>query len=180
MISGTLRIILDLDRRRPSARLPRSLDALFVDLACATPPRPASEIEAMIWTLWVAHDDAALARRMGDVAKLINRKRFDAAVPIADALVARDPHWAEAWNKRATLRYLQGRDAESVADIERTLDLEPRHFGALCGFAQICLRQGAPGPAQIAFEAALRIDPHLEGVREAIDYLAKRARGRLN
>src|SRR5229473_199166 len=79
--------------------------------------------------------------------------------------------FAEAWNKRATLYYMQSRDEESVASIHRTLELEPRHYGAICGFAQICLSLGDTDSALFAFDAALRVNPHLENVRGTLEKL---------
>ena len=84
------------------------------------------------------------------------------------------PDYAEAWNKRATLYYLQRRDAESVASIRRALELEPRHFGAICGFGQILIDQGDRTGAAFAFDAALRLNPHLGGeVRRTADELLR-------
>jgi len=60
-----------------------------------------------------------------------------------------------------------------VASIHRTLELEPRHYGAICGFAQICLSLGDADSALFAFDAALRVNPHLESVRETIDKLLR-------
>jgi len=60
-----------------------------------------------------------------------------------------------------------------VASIHRTLELEPRHYGAICGFAQICLSLGDTDSALFAFDAALRVNPHLERVRETIDKLLR-------
>ena len=82
---------------------------------------------------------------------------------------------AEAELERATLYFRLGRDAESVRDIQRTLALEPRHFGAICGFGQICLRKGDRAGALFAFDAALRIDPHLGAVRAAFEELVAEA-----
>jgi len=76
---------------------------------------------------------------------------------------------------------MQSRDEESVASIHRTLELEPRHYGAICGFAQICLSLGDTDSALFAFAAALRVNPHLESVRETIDkLLAKRGAATLH
>ena len=44
-----------------------------------------------------------------------------------------DPSWAEAWNKRATVLYMIGKFKESQNDIDKVLELEQRHFGALAG-----------------------------------------------
>jgi Flp pilus assembly protein TadD len=85
------------------------------------------------------------------------------------------PTWPEAWNKRATLAFIEKRDAECLADIARVLELEPRHFGAVSGFGQICLRRGHLNEARAAFQVALAINPHLQGLREIITDLSPEA-----
>ena len=70
---------------------------------------------------------------------------------------------------------MQERYDESLSDILRTLELESRHFGAISGFGQICLRTRDPESAIIAFEQALQINPNLRGIRDAIDSLRQNA-----
>ena len=83
------------------------------------------------------------------------------APSILDKLVETAPDWAEAWNQRATIRYLL-RDFEgSLADIDRVLALEPKHFGALSGQAIILMHQGKMAAGQIALRKAVEIDPFL-------------------
>jgi tetratricopeptide (TPR) repeat protein len=91
-------------------------------------------------------------------------------------LVEEHPDWAEAWNKRASLAFIEKRDNDSVADIARTLELEPRHFGAILGFAQICLRNGRVSEAKAAFEVALQLNPHIDGLRSIVADLARTRR----
>jgi predicted Zn-dependent protease len=180
LLTQTLKLILALDGRTPASSLPRRLDGLFRELALPEPSRPSYEIEDLIWALWIDHEDADAARRMERAIAEIAGKQFDDAEGDLSDLVHDHPDWAEAWNKRATLYFILNRDAESVADIERTLALEPRHFGAICGFAQICLRGGETGAAVAAFEAALRINPHLEAVKAAVEELNAEMRRSLN
>ena len=85
---------------------------------------------------------------------------------VFDDLVDIAPEYAEAWNKRATVHFLLGNLADSIADVDVTLDLEPRHFGALSGLGQIELQLGDPAAALSAFEAALLMHPHLPGTRD--------------
>ena len=133
--------------------------------------------------VYAAHERFALCDGCGRVywgathleraTRALTALDFPAADGILARLVATHPDFAEAWNKRATLYYMQSRDEESVASIHRTLELEPRHYGAICGFAQICLSLGDTDSALFAFDAALRVNPHLESVREAIDKLLR-------
>lgn len=173
MFDEILRLILDLGNRKPTAAMPKRLDALFGQLAADPTNLQAFECEDMIWEAWTDHPDPRLAARMNEAIARIARKRYDEALALLDELIEADANWAEAWNKRATVHYLMGRDPESVADVRRVLELEPRHFGALSGFAQLCLRRGNPTAALIAFEAALRINPHLATIRIAVEELRR-------
>jgi Tfp pilus assembly protein PilF len=173
----------------PAMNLPVS-DVLKLILTAPAPPVVAGALpsdrlaplfsEDEIWALWTAHDDPALEARMQRAISAIARRRFSEAETLLDALVREAPDWAEAWNKRATLYYLTRRDAESLEDIRRTLALEPRHFGAICGFAQICLRCGEKAAAASAFNAALQINPHLDSVRAILAELEPAPPPRLN
>ena len=161
--------------RRPDAGAPSRLRALFQQLAMARPPRPADDIEELIWAIWIGHRDERAALSMAVIAETIARGETDLARPMLDALITEHPDWAEAWNKRATLSFIAEEDAAAVADIGETLRLEPRHFGALAGFGQICLRNGRPLEARALFLTALRINPHLRGLAEAAEGIGRGA-----
>jgi Flp pilus assembly protein TadD len=111
---------------------------------------------------------------MGKAIGAMARANLGEAADLLDALVLDAPGWAEVWNKRATLHFLQERDLESVRDIQRTLALEPRHFGAMSGFGQICLRAGNDVAALVAFQAALALNPNLVPIREALATLERK------
>jgi tetratricopeptide (TPR) repeat protein len=161
---------------RAPERGARRLERLFADLA-RTPSRDrAGEIEALIWALWTNHADASLDAAMAAANEALAQSRHAQARDLLDGLVAAAPGWAEAWNKRAVLAFVEGRDTDSLADIARTLALEPRHFGAAAGLGQICLRRDRHREALAAFEVALRINPHLGGVARAAAAL-RRAMG---
>jgi tetratricopeptide (TPR) repeat protein len=83
------------------------------------------------------------------------------ALPILDDIVAQKPDWAEGWNKRATVLYLMGEYDRSLADIDRALALEPRHFGALAGIGLIRIEKGETREALAAFRRALAVNPFL-------------------
>jgi len=167
----TLGLVAALPARRPAPTLPSRLDELFEKLSACPDPRAAERLEDAIWSAWMYHGhdeaEAALERAAADMAA----GRFDIAETRLAILVRRRPDWAEAWNKQATLHYLRGRDDETVAAIHRTLELEPRHFGALAALGEVLRAQGEREPARLAFGCALRLHPLHAGVRRSLGEL---------
>jgi len=150
------------------------LEALFARLQTTKDSGEGAAIQAAIWEVWTATGDKPAARMMAIGILAMGQDRLDDALSTFDALVEVSPDFAEAWNKRATVRYLIGDLEGSVADIERTLELEPRHFGALSGLGLIYQEIEKWDAALRAFEAALRINPHMPTVRANIDLLRQK------
>ena len=149
------------------------VDALFGRLCGADDPGDRADAEQRIWAIWCGHQDADAARAMGAVIAAFETGVTADADRELNAMVERWPQWAEAWNKRATLRFIQRRDADSLDDIGRTLALEPRHFGALAGFGQICVRAGDISSALLVFEHAIAVNPNMRSIRQAVEVLRK-------
>jgi Flp pilus assembly protein TadD len=147
------------------------LDVLFGKLRDKTAGESAFQTEQAIWALWMQSDSAEDDRILAQAASAMAGSDFRTSETLLNELVAKTPGYAEAWNKRATLYYLVGRYEESLADIVKTLDLEPRHFGALSGRGMILMRQGKMKDALIAYKEAQAINPHMPGVAAAIRQL---------
>jgi tetratricopeptide (TPR) repeat protein len=82
------------------------------------------------------------------------------ALEVLDQLVARYPHYAEAWNRRASVLWQMGEFRKSMTDCERALRLNPNHYGALQGKGVCLLKMGEVSEACQALRAALKISPH--------------------
>ncbi len=154
------------------------LDALFAQLEETDDPDRGRVLTDEIWQIWVASEDNAANDLMGSGIAFMAQGQMLAALMRFDKLVEIAPGFAEAWNKRATVNYLLERYQESIDDIERTLVLEPRHFGALAGLGLIYADTGKEEIALRAFERALEINPHLPGARENIETLRRRLKDR--
>ena len=148
------------------------LDALFGRLKATKDEAEGDAVVTEIWQVWMqsglADVDEAMERAvlaMGRVPGL--------ALPILDDIVARAPQWAEAWNKRATVLFMLGEYERSLADIDKTLALEPRHFGALAGLGLIRMNQGESRQALAAFRRALAVNPFLKERHGIIPALEK-------
>ena len=81
------------------------------------------------------------------------------------------PTFAEAFNQRAILHFRTGNYARSIVDCEKALRLNAHHFGAACGLAQCFMKQKKLRAALRCYRRALRINPNLENVRQAISSL---------
>jgi phage shock protein A len=181
MLEETLKLVLAAAGRAPAQTLAPQLDRLFRVLAAPETALAAEQAEDEIWALWLEYPVGAAREGLEQATRAISERDFEAAELRLDRLVEDYPDYAEAWNKRATLRFLQGRDTDSVHDIRRTIELEPRHFGAICGFAQICLRRQRDDLALFALQRAQEVHPTMASVREAISQLsARKASGPLH
>jgi len=165
-VSDILGLIACRRDRLPARRLP-FLDALFQRLA-ACPGTEAAETEERIWQVWMDHPNRAAAAVLEAATRDIAARRYDIAETRLTRLLRSAPDFAEAWHKRATLYYLLARDAECLADIGRTLALEPRHFCAMLHFGEMLLAGGATEEGRFAFRAALSLHPNLPRARESL------------
>ena len=136
-------------------------DRLFERLLQAEDETEGYAIEVEVWMHWMSAPDDESMRLMTKALERRRNQDLDAAVAILDDLIAIAPDWAEAWNQRATIRYMQGEYNASLADIEETLLREPRHFGAMAGMALILVQQGRARQAQAILHEAVAIHPYL-------------------
>lgn len=97
------------------------------------------------------------------------REDFRQALQILDRVLARHPDFAEAWNRRASVFWQTGHFEKSMADCERTLKLNPNHYGALQGKGVCLLKKGELAEACRALREALRIAPHDTTTRQCLD-----------
>ena len=154
-----LKLISSYRTRRP-ARVVPLLDALFRELAHCTPAQ-ATRTEDRIWDVWMHHPHRAAAHELDLATGDIAARRYDIAETRLTRLLRSAPDFAEAWHKRAALYYLLGRDDECLRDIRHTLELEPRHFGAMLHFAEVLRSTRAAAEAGFAVQTARSIHPHL-------------------
>jgi tetratricopeptide (TPR) repeat protein len=160
---------------KPAEKRAEQLDILFAHLR--RPGVPSDPVELKIWALWAASDSPTAEVLLQQAARAIDDRAPAEALSILDRLVGAFPDYAEAWNKRATLYFMMKRDDQALKDIEKVLDLEPRHFGALAGKGVILERQKKYSAARAAYEEALAVNPTLEQVKDALKALDRLEQG---
>ena len=154
------------------------LDGLFERLRSTATVEAARPVEAEIWRIWTHAGLERIDSLMNLGIAAMSAGRHAQALQIFDHVVSLAPDFAEGWNKRATVHYLVGDFEASVTDIQRTLTLEPRHFGALSGLGLIYVALGEESEALKAFEKALQIHPHLPAAKAFVPKLRLSVEGR--
>ena len=155
------------------------LDDLFISLQAGPSETQAANLELEIWTRWDNHPyDPSANRQMKKGIKLMNSGHLGAAEDVFSGIINSHPDFAEAWNKRATVRFFRGNDTGSASDILQVIKLEPRHFGALSGLGMIRVRAGDLEGALKAYKAAQRMNPYLPHIEAIIGQLGKKLKGR--
>ena len=153
------------------------LDSLFARLKTIDDRALAKDVERDIWGIWTRSGDEDIDREMKKGLHAMDMGNVKAALAVFDSVVKKAPDFAEGWNKRATIYYYMNEYEASIRDVEKTLALEPRHFGALAGLGSIYLETGKEKDALVALEKALAVDPHLWSVRMRVDQLRKKLLG---
>jgi tetratricopeptide (TPR) repeat protein len=155
-----------------------SLDGLFQRLKTVEDPVAAQALQEAIWQAWVFSPEREETQLMLQGIRAMQERRLQDALAIFTELCRQAPNFAEAWNKRATVNWLLDDYDASVADIGRTLALEPRHWGALSGLGMIETERGNYAAAVRAYERALDVNPHLSDMRLELERLRKILRDR--
>jgi tetratricopeptide (TPR) repeat protein len=145
----------------------KTLDGLFNDLKRSRDSATAERLTTQIWRQWSDSGSDSINVLMEWAQRAIGSRNFPAALDTLDQIVLLAPDFSEGWNRRATLHFMMENPSKSMADIERTLVLEPRHFGALAGMAEILRARGDNALALKAYERALEVHPMMRGAQLA-------------
>ncbi|WP_347266849.1 hypothetical protein [Paracoccus sp. (in: a-proteobacteria)] len=157
-------------------RAAEDLGLLFAELA-----QPGGDTwaraEADILRIW---------SRSGSAAMDLLYKRGEAALDAGDTLSAighltaltdHAPDFAAGWHLRAVAFYLNGDFGPALSDLAHTLQLEPRHFPALTQLGSILEELGERRRALEALRESLRIHPHQQDARDAVQRLERELQG---
>jgi tetratricopeptide (TPR) repeat protein len=159
----------------PEQRAKR-LDDLYAKLAAAPDQEAAAPITEAIEQVW-QHSASPTAELLVMRAISVAQGNRDLAMKLLDTAVELQPDYAEAWNRRAFVYYLNDDYKHALGDIRRVLALEPRHYKALEGLGQILRNIGEKKGALAAYDSLLALYPAMPGAKEARDELRVEVEG---
>ena len=155
-----------------------TIDNLFKRLAAADEPDVGRVVAGAIERLWLRSDSATADLLMERAIAAIAANQLPLAQQMLDKTIELEPDWTEAWNKRATVRFLAGDLDGSMADIDQVLKREPRHFGALTGMAAILRKTGFDAQALAVFRKVLALYPAQPELAAQVEKLKTEVEGR--
>ncbi|WP_144866011.1 tetratricopeptide repeat protein [Mesorhizobium sp. J18] len=148
------------------------LDQLFGELKRERNEKAAERIAGRIWHAWLNSGSATADLLVQWAIEATKEKKFNVALDFLDQVVTKYPDYAEGWNRRATVHFMMNNYSESMTDIARTLELEPRHFGALTGMANILEATGRKEGALQAYQRVLEIYPMMRSAQGSVTKLS--------
>ena len=138
------------------------LNQLFIELK-VNQSNDAFIVEQEIWKLWSTHPtDMKLTARLEEGAQFVRTQQLSKAIEIFTEVIKLDQNWAEAWNKRATVFYMMGKFKQSQEDIDKVLELEARHFGALAGQGLVNIQLKNYEKAILSYQQVKKIYPSMQ------------------
>lgn len=165
------------EKASPAETREGRLADLFSKLKRERNEKAAQRIAGQIWDEWYKSGSASIDLMMQWAQKAVEEQKYDIALDFLDEVTTLSPTYAEGWNRRATLHFLMSNYAKSMSDIDHTLQLEPRHFGALSGMAQILRTTGRKESALKAYQQVLDIYPMMRNAQSEVATLSEELAG---
>lgn len=154
----------------PVAAQETRLDELYQQLLEAD-EQSYARIEGQIMTEWERSGSPAMDLLLRRGKEALEDGQPDVAVEHFSALVDHAPEFAEGYFGRASSYYLLGLIGPALEDIRRTLALNPQHFEAMRGLANIMQELERPEDALELYELILTINPQSEEALLAVEFL---------
>ena len=149
------------------------IDKLLLDLK-SSDENIRERATSQLWRIWFWEKGKIPLEQIEQSERLISEGNVLAATLILDDLVDALPDFAEAWNRRAILRFITQNYHQAIDDCEMVIELNPAHFGALHGLGLCHAALGNYSAAIRAFRSALDIRPHaIENQRLILECTAR-------
>ena len=155
------------------------LGLLFNQLLETQSSSEADKITLKIWEIWTNDAKTEFGQStMLEGVSLMNRNSLVAAEELFSELIRSSPDYIEAWNKRATVRYMMGQLENSLNDIYVVLSKEPKHFGAMSGLGLIMIQREDFEGALSAYKKLIVIHPFSKDALSLVPILEQRVLGK--
>ena len=141
-------------------------------------PQEAAAISRKLEAGWRKSGSAAMDLLLQRGADALEEGDYALAIDHLTALTDHAPGFAEGWHLRAQAYYRRSLYGPALADLERTLALNPDQYNAIFGFATMVQEFGDSARAAALYRMVLDLNPHHENAQKALDALRREGIGR--
>lgn len=153
------------------------LGDLYAYLATATDEAVARRTAAAIEQVWLTSGSDTVNLLMERAVRAASEKKPELALKLLDRAIVLAPDYPEVFSRRAVVHFAQGNLEQAVGDLRRVLALDPNHYKALEGLAQIFKEIGRKKAALEVYRRLLQVHPLMSGAKSALDELAREVEG---
>jgi tetratricopeptide (TPR) repeat protein len=155
----------------------RTLSDLYALLATADDDTSAKSVADSIERIWLHSGSPTVDLLFGRAMQAISEKNYDKAITFMDHVVEQAPDFTEGWNRRAFVHFQRNQVALALGDLRRALALDPNHFKALDGLAQVLRDIGENRAALQVLRRLYDVHPHWSGAAQSIEELSREVEG---
>jgi len=160
-------------RAQGAASADTRIERLFERLARTENATEARGVAMLIQRRWMESGSPTADLLMRRAQDAMGDREPALAIELIDRILAIEPGWAEAWNRRAIAFTMLDDPVSAIADIYRVVSLEPRHFAAWAGLGTLLMQAGDETGALRSFERALAVHPHLPRIDTIVNRLRR-------
>jgi Tfp pilus assembly protein PilF len=154
-----------------------TLSDLYAQLAAAEDENSAKDIAENIERIWLHSGSPTVDLLLGRAMQAISEKDYDKAMTFINDVVEQAPDFTEAWSRRAFVHFQRNQVVLALGDLRRALALDPSHFKALDGLAQVLRDIGENRAALQVLRRLHDVHPHWAGTAQAIEELSREEEG---
>jgi len=155
----------------------RTLSDLYALLATAEDENGAKAVADSIERIWLHSGSPTVDLLFGRGMQAIVEKNYDRALKFIDNVVEQAPDFTEGWSRRAFVHFQRNQVTLALGDLRRALALDPNHFKALDGLAQVLRDIGENRAALAVLRRLYDVHPYWAGAAQAIEELSREVEG---
>jgi Tfp pilus assembly protein PilF len=156
---------------------PSEQDKLFAELAKAESPEFAKPIEDKLTQLFRVSGSPSVDLLMTRATAALGQADNATARTLVDAVTHVAPNYAEGWRVRAHMQQTGGDDSGAMISLQKTIQLNPRHFRAMEELAEMLEGYGDKPGALKLYRRVLTLDPQSHEAAERVKALDKDVEG---
>ncbi len=149
----------------------------FLDRLANPELRNWEVVEEEVFQRWQISGSASADYLLRRGIEALEAQEYDEAYDHLTALVDHAPEFAEGWNARARLFVEQQMYGPAIADFQRVLAIEPRHFGALVSMGLMLEDMGDTDRAMAAYQSAHDLHPNQPDIQRLMNSLEVQEEG---